>query len=294
MRVLLLDLKNMAYRAFYSYLEPLKNSQGKITTVCYGVAQSLNTLIRDFGPDAMIAVTDQSGGTTFRHEIYPLYKSNRTHNPDFHSQIPDLMRLLDAYNIKVFSIDNVEADDVIGTLAKKYAGEGHEVFIVSNDKDFMQLIGPNVKIIAPTKGTYKIIGENEVMEKFGCRPDQVVDCLALMGDAVDCVPGVKGIGQKTATALIKSGGDLDGIYSLLGTYKPGVASKLMAGRDMAYLSKRLVTLKVDLGLDHPIEDFTIDRNPLEREEVKKLFEEFEFHSMLSGNAAEDLVIQLEE
>jgi DNA polymerase-1 len=284
----------MAYRAFYSYLEPLKNSQGRVTTVCYGVAQSLNTLVREFGPDAMIAVNDHSG-PTFRHEMYPLYKSNRTHNAEFHEQVPDLMRLLDAYGVQVFSLDGLEADDVIGALAKKYSAEGHEVFVVSNDKDFMQLVNSNVKIIAPKKGgTYKILDETSVMEKFGCRPDQVIDCLALMGDSVDCVPGVKGIGPKTATALIKSGGDLDGIYSLLGTYKPGVAKKLAEHRDMAYLSKQLVSLKTDLGLDHPIEEFVIDKDPLEREAVKTLFEEFEFKSLVGGTPTEDLIIKIEE
>lgn len=281
MKIFLIDFRNIAYRSFFAFAkEPLKTSMGRLTSVVYGVSSALNTIITDFKPDAIVFAED-SRGKTFRHEMYSGYKANRPEiNPDFASQIPDLMKLIDAYGIKVVYANGFEADDVIGTLAKKLSKDNHKVFIVSNDKDFFQLVDDNISLCRPRNGGgHTIETLPNLINKFGCQPSEFIDYLALMGDASDNIPGVKGVGEKTAEALIKSSGSLDGIYGNLSMYKPAVQSKLIMSKSEAYLSKKLATIKTDVPLLIDINDYLIDYSTiLEKPELKQVYNEFEFSS----------------
>lgn len=282
-KLLVLDFMNIAFRAYYGLgaREKLANSKGKLTYACYGVALAINTLIEQFKPDYLVFAAD-SKGRTFRHELYEGYKSNRSAAPDeFLAQLPDLKRMIEAYGFKTIRFDATEADDVIGTVATKYASPDLHVYIVSGDKDFMQLVGDNVSIIRPYKhGGYEVASYDAVFEKFGCRPFRVVDALALIGDAVDMVPGVTGIGEKRAAALIKSYGSLDGIYESLHKLTPKIQKSLVEGKSNAYLSKSLVVIKTDLPVEYTLEDFAVSEYPLQRPDLKAFFAEMEFQSFL--------------
>lgn len=281
MRTFIIDLKNVAYRAYYAFNHPpLKTSKGRLTSITFGVSSALNRIINEFEPNVIIFADDHKG-KTFRHEMYPEYKANRNAtDQEFIHQLPDLMRMIKAYGIKVVSAEGFEADDVIGSLAVKYASDDNKVYIVSNDKDFFQLVSENILMCRPQSGGgYKIEGDMALLDKFGCLPHQFIDCLAMMGDTADNVPGVKGIGEKTAAALIKSCGSLEGVYQNLGNLKPSIQKKLMQDQEKAFLSKSLVTIKTDIQIDLPLETFQVDyKTMLQRPELLAIFEEFEFNS----------------
>lgn len=280
-KLVIVDMMNMAMRSYHGFAvrERLATADGKLTFLCYGVALGINRLFEQFKPDYLVFAAD-SKGKTFRHEMYEGYKSNRGDAPlDFVAQLPDLYRMLEAYGIPVVKHDATEADDVIGTLAKKYATPDLHVYIVSGDKDFMQCINDNVSIIRPSKGGgYDVVSYAECMQKFACTPDKVVDALALIGDAVDMVPGVKGIGEKGAAALVKSFGTIENMYQNLHYIKPALAQKLAKSRDAAFMSKKLVTIKTDV----PVEvDFDAAKvNTSAKPELLTFFAEMEFQSLM--------------
>lgn len=274
-KLIILDLMNLAYRAYYAHggdrEDQLKNSKGKLTSICYGVAVAIKGLISDHNPDHIVAAAD-SKGESFRHKMYPLYKSNRSApKEDFLSQLPDLYRMIEAFNIPVVRMEATEADDIAGSLVEKF--KDMEILIVSNDKDYMQLVGPNVKLLRANSPSP--VGEEGVRKKFDCSPNQVVDCLALIGDTADAVPGVHGIGEKGAAKLIKSFGSIEKIYENLGYLTPAISNKLAKGKESAFLSKELVTIKKDLDLG----DLTLTK-PEITSTLKEMFKEFEFYSLL--------------
>lgn len=281
MKLFIVDLKNLAYRSYYAFSKNgLATKAGKPTALLFGLANALNIIIRNYKPECIIFAED-SKGETFRHKMYPLYKSTRSEiDPSLLMQLNDIPTLLSAFKIKTIKMEGYEADDLIGSLAMKFAPLA-QVFIVSNDKDFMQLVGPNVSLCRPSNGGGFHIGKNElVAEKFGCGPNQVIDCLALMGDAADNVPGVKGIGPKIASDLIKAYGTLENIYGNVGVLKKSIGDKLLLSKDNALLSKQLVTIKTDIPIDLTLENLKIADNVLETEEVINLFKELEFESLL--------------
>lgn len=285
-KIFVIDLMNMAFRAFYGVggSAQLTNSKGKLTYVCYGVAVTINNLIEEHKPDYIVVAADTKG-QTFRHTMYPNYKTGRKPAPpEFSSQIEDLYKMLDAYGIPVLKQEATEADDIIGSLCEKYS-KTHKIFIVSSDKDFMQLIGENVKMLKPMNGGgHILIDEAQVIEKFGCLPEKVVDVLAIMGDASDAVPGVKGIGEKGAAELIKSFGSLDGIYENLG-YVAGAKQRHLANsRDMAFLSKKLVTIMRDVPVDFDIEKASA-AGMLEKDSLREFYKEMEFASLITPDGA---------
>lgn len=268
--------------------------------MCFGVANAIQKLIVEHQPDYLIVAADQKG-RTFRHELYEGYKSNRGEAADdMKVQFHDLWRMIDAYGFKTLRLPATEADDVIGTVVKRFAGQIYmppievlgrlepalwpepiHCYIVSGDKDYMQLVGPDCSILRPENGGgYTLQGAEAVQTKFGCRPDQVVDCLALIGDAVDTVPGVEGIGPKGAERLIKSFGTLEAVYDNLWNIPTKMAQKLAKSQDMAFLSKKLVTIKTDLPLEFELIDCRVRSDCLRRPELMSFFADHDFNSLL--------------
>ena len=257
-RLFVIDAMALAFRSFHAILRPLSNPEGMPTQALYGSLMFLMKLIEEERPDYLVIATD-SKGKTFRHDIFPEYKANRSEMPeDLAVQIPHLYKLFENLGCKVIKETGVEADDLIGSLCDQMANDDLHCYIVSGDKDFMQLVNNNVSLYQPKKGgVHLLVNEKEVFDKFGCRPDQVIDVLALIGDKADNVPGVPGIGEKGAANLIQKFGSLDGIYERVDE----VTAKrqhngLTQNKDLAYLSKELVIIKKDCVIPYSLEDMS--------------------------------------
>lgn len=275
-RLFLIDGYSNIFRAYYA-IRNLSNSRGEPTNAVYGFIQMLRKLLRDETPE-LIGVALDLSGRTVRTEKYEAYKANRAPTPeDLKSQIPLVRRALEAYRIPVLELQGYEADDVLGTLAAKAAGEGFDVVLVSADKDLMQLIGPHVSMYHT--GRNKLYGPAEVTEDFGLPPEKVVDVLALMGDAVDNVPGVPGIGDKGAKALIQEYGTLEALLDRAGEVsRKSYRESLTANREQALLSKELVTIHTDLPLVLDPQALRLDEP--DEDALRSLFGELEFFSLL--------------
>ncbi|RZA22205.1 MAG: DNA polymerase I, partial [Proteobacteria bacterium] len=277
-RLFIIDSMAMAFRNFHA-IRALSNSHGTPVNAVYGCLMFLAGLIEKEKPDYFVFATD-SQEKTFRHEFYDLYKANRSDMPaDLALQIPLLYRLFESLKAPLLKNTNLEADDLIGSLVTQYASDELHCYIVSGDKDFMQLVNDNVSIYSPKKGgEVHICTRDGVFEKFGCTPEQVIDILALIGDTSDNVPGVPGIGDKGAAKLIAEFGSLDNIYANLDKIANARQRKgLEDNKDIAYLSKRLVTIKTDDVLPWSLEDMRCDielavANP----ELLAFVEEMEF------------------
>ena len=279
----LLDAMALAYRAHFIFINrPLINSKGFNTSATYGFTSALIKLIEDHGIDHMAVVFDVMGeGGTFRDELYEDYKGHRDPPPeDLLANLPHIKRVVEAMDIPVVEVEGVEADDVIGTLAWQAADEGVDAVIVSPDKDFQQLINKHVIQLRPAyRGEeFDPITEESFREKFGVEPIQFIDILALMGDAADNVPGVTGIGEKTAIQLIQEYGSVEGLIEHADDLKGKRAREGMQQQaDMARLSKQLVTIKTDVELDLGWDDFLCQKPDLQG--IRKLFNDLEFNRL---------------
>jgi DNA polymerase-1 len=297
-RLYLIDGYSNIFRAFYA-IRNLSNSRGEPTNAVYGFVQMLRKLLREDKPE-LLGVALEGGGTekSVRAERYEEYKANRNPMPeDLRSQIPWVRKALAAHRIPVLELDRYEADDVLGTLAKKAAASGYDVVLVSADKDLMQLVGPHVSMYHT--GRNKMYGPAEVEEDFGVPPAQVADVLALMGDAIDNIPGVPGIGEKGAKGLIKEYGSLENLLARAGevsrkAYREG----LLAHQDQARMSLELSTIHVDLPVDFDPEALHLD--PPDPQALRQLYTELEFFSLAdeikneTGPGAVEDVPQAEE
>ena len=239
----------------------------------------LQKVIKDEKPDYLCVAFD-SKEKTFRHNIYENYKANREAPPeDLGKQFPYFEPLVDAFNISSIRVPGFEADDIIGTLALKASKAGYRVVIVSGDKDMMQLVSQEIKMLDTMKG--KWIGVKEVEEKFGVPPEKVIEVMGLMGDSSDHIPGVKGVGPKTATELIQKYGSIEELYRRIDEIeKKKLKEKLVQDEELALLSRKLVTIDTAMNLDCTLEDLKV--RPVKKEELRNLFAEFEFSSMLEG------------
>lgn len=278
----ILDGTALAYRAFFAMIgRPLISSKGENTSAVYGFTNFLLKILEEEKPDYIAAVFD-SPEPTFRHKEYPAYKATREKMPeDMVAQIKRIKQILDAFGIPILEIPGYEADDVIGTLAMKAVKDKIETFLVTADKDFMQLVSPGILIYRPGKSGFdaEIVDEKGVEKKFGVKPNQVVDVLGLTGDASDNVPGVKGIGEKTAIPLIKQFGSVENLLDNIDKVeKKSLKEKLKDGRDDAILSKHLVTIKTDVPLD--IDFHSLKESQPRYDEIYKLLDELEFKSLL--------------
>ena len=279
----LIDAMALAYRAYFAFIrQPLINSKGENTSAVYGFVTFLNRILAQEFPDHIAVVCD-TGKPNFRHEVYKEYKATRQKMPDdMISQIPILKEVVRAYNIPVVEMDGFEADDVIGTLAKQAEREGALTFLVTPDKDFMQLVSDKIKIYKPGKqgSDIEIVDIDGVKQKFGVTPDKVIDVLGLIGDASDNVPGVPGVGEKTAIPLIQKYGSIEEVYRHLDEIpQKGLRTKLEANRELAFLSKQLVTIDINVPL--PISFHNLKAEKRNTAKLIELFEALEFRALLS-------------
>lgn len=282
-RLFVVDAMALAFRSYHAFgARPLTTADGLPTSAVYGTAVFLMKLIDEEQPDYLVIATD-SKEKTFRHDMYPLYKANRTEMPeDLAQQLPYLFQLFEALNCKLLKRPGVEADDLIGSLVKQYAGPELTCYIVSGDKDFMQLINHHIYLYSPKKAEpAQVIGIDGVREKFSCDPEHVVDALAMIGDTADNVPGVHGIGDKGAAKLIANFGSLEGIYDHLDEIKnEKQRESLRNSRDMAFLSRELLRIKTDIELDHLLEEMKFDaRASLANDKLLRLLDQLEFRTL---------------
>ncbi|MBN2078593.1 MAG: DNA polymerase I [Spirochaetes bacterium] len=281
-RLFIVDGHALCYRAYYAFVKnPLTNSEGQNTSAIFGFARMLLRLIEDQKPD-YLAVAFDPPGKSFRFELYDEYKANRIAMPDdLRPQVDEIKRMVDLLEIVRIEESDFEADDVLGTVARRFASRDLEVTLVTGDKDAYQLAGEGVRIYANKKGIseFEIYGPGEVEEKLGVRPDQVIDYMALTGDASDNVPGVKGIGEKTAQKLIAAYGSLDGLYDRIDEVKGKLKETLLREKDRAYLSRDLVTLRTDLPLAVDLE--TLRFRGLPAEKAAPYFHKLEMKTIVS-------------
>jgi DNA polymerase-1 len=271
----------LAYRAYFSFItRPLINSKGVNTSAVYGFVTALMKILDDEKPEH-IAVVFDTKEPTFRHELYGEYKATRQKMPeDMAAQMETLKEVVRAFNTPLLELPGYEADDIIGTLARRAEKEKVLTMMVTGDKDFMQLISPLVKMYKPGKsgGEPEIVEEAGVLEKFGVTPDKVTDVLGLIGDTSDNVPGVPGVGEKTAIPLIQKFGSMEELYRHAEELpQKGVREKLLKNRDLAFLSKRLVTIDTAVPLDIDFRALRSSRRDTAR--LIRMFGELEFRSL---------------
>lgn len=281
--LILVDGSSYLYRAYHAF-PPLTNSAGQPTGAMYGVLNMLRSLIMQYEP-SHVAVVFDAKGKTFRDELFEAYKSHRPPMPDdLREQIAPLHDMVVAMGMPLLSVSGVEADDVIGTLAKQAAAEGRAVLISTGDKDMAQLVTPDITLINTMNNT--ILGPEEVETKYGVPPSLIIDYLALMGDSSDNIPGVPGVGEKTAQALLQGLGSLDDIYAgldkIAGLSFRGaktLAPKMETNKEMAYLSYILATIKTDVELDRTWDSLALTEPDLDK--LHALFTQYEFKRWIS-------------
>ncbi|CAI1128553.1 DNA polymerase I [Serratia rubidaea] len=281
--LILVDGSSYLYRAYHAF-PPLTNSAGEPTGAMYGVLNMLRSLLQQYAP-THVAVVFDAKGKTFRDELFAEYKSHRPPMPDdLRAQIEPLHRMVKAMGLPLLVTPGVEADDVIGTLALQAEKAGHAVLISTGDKDMAQLVTPNVTLINTMNNT--ILGPQEVCDKYGIPPELIIDFLALMGDSSDNIPGVPGVGEKTAQALLQGLGGLDTLYANLDSIATlsfrgakTMAAKLEQNKEVAYLSYQLATIKTDVELEVSCSELNV--LPPDVDQLHQLFKQYEFKRWLA-------------
>lgn len=272
----------MAYRSYFAFIRnPLINSRGENTSAVFGFANSLFKILNEQKPEYLAVVFDTKA-PTFRHNLYKEYKSTRAKMPeDMVTQLPKIRELVEKMNLPLIEKDGYEADDLIGTIAVRAAGKKVQAVIVAGDKDFMQLVSDDIVMMIPQKGGEEIefLDEKGVAKKMGVPPEQVIDLLALMGDTSDNVPGLPGVGPKTAVELIQQ---FDTVEKLLGKAatikKEKLRETVLSHKEDALLSKRLVTIDTDVPFPWKLDDFKL--RPFDPVTLKDFFIEMEFRALL--------------
>ncbi|MBN1136958.1 MAG: DNA polymerase I [Anaerolineae bacterium] len=281
-KLVLIDGHALIYRAYFALPQDMSTSRGELTNAVYGFASMLLNVLRDERPDYLAVTLDR--GRTFRHDAYAEYKANRARMPDgLRAQLERIDELLQAFAIPTYSAETFEADDVLAALAEQAQAQGAEVLIVTGDTDTFQLIGPQVRVLTSRRqfGDTVTYDEAGIRERYGLEPAQLIDYKALTGDKSDNVPGVAGIGEKTAAALLQKYGSLEGIYDHLTEVTPArFRQALEAGREMAFKSKYLVTIVSDAPVTLDMAASRVKGAEVDRERVTRLFRELEFRSLL--------------
>lgn len=281
-KLFLLDAFALIYRAHFAFISrPLINSKGLNVSAITGFTNSLWEVLKKEKP-THIAVVFDLPGPTFRHEMYVEYKANREKQPeDITTAIPYIKKIIEAFNIPVAACAGYEADDVIGTLAKQAEKEGFDVYMMTPDKDYAQLVSDKVFLYKPArmgKGV-SILGAKEVLEKWQIkRVDQVIDVLGLQGDAVDNIPGIKGVGAKTAVKLLAEFDSIEGILANTDQLKGKLKEKVEAGHEAALMSKKLATIELNCPIQFDAEKYKVE--PFNIEALKELFSELEFRTLM--------------
>ena len=280
MKIVLVDGNNLLYRSYFATAYTgnlMKNSKGFPTNALYGFINMINKIITDEKPEYMMVAFDK--GKTFRHEKYDTYKGTRAETPDDLIKQFKLSRdICKALGITALEIDNYEADDIIGTFAKKCDNEKLDALIVSSDKDLLQLITDNVKVKLLKTHDFIMMDKDEFKNTYGLEPIKMIDLKSLMGDASDNIPGVKGIGEKTAIKLLQEYGSLDGVYNNIDNIKGSMHDKLVTDKDNAYMSYDLATIYKEVPIDTNLDKIKkLDINNIEYSDILK---ELEFFSLL--------------
>jgi DNA polymerase-1 len=295
--VYLIDGHALVYRAFYAMISrPLRTSRGENTSAPWGIAQFIRKILAERRPDYIGFVFDAGGDETFRHEIFEDYKATRekldeTLQQDFDTAMRRIRQMLEAFHIPTIELPGFEADDVIGTLASQVAAQGLQAVIVSGDKDFYQLIGNKVALLNPGRGgpaavEEELVDESNAAERLGVPPERVTDYLALVGDSSDNVPGVRGVGPKTAVQLIARFGALEAILADVDEVAQKRAREaLKRHADDARLSKDLVTIRTDVPIALELDE--LQAGEPDRDRLRELFLELEFHSLVREYAADE-------
>jgi len=281
-RLFLIDGSSYIYRAFFG-LPPAVNSAGFPTNATYGFISFMMRFLTRHQPEYLAVVLD-AGRQTFRHQLLGAYKNNRRQAPaTLVLQLPHIRRVLDAFNVIAVELQNYEADDLIGTLCSTLCDQGCDLIVVSSDKDMMQLVTNKVSLFDSVKERW--IGANEVIAKFGVEPERVPEVLGLMGDVVDNIPGIKGVGRKTAIALMQQFRDLEDLYGNLDQLQQmdlrGVTrlrEALKDGKEAAFLSRDLATIKKNVPLQIDLEQLQF-KGP-SGDKMRSLFEELEFNNLV--------------
>ena len=275
----LIDGNSIAYRAFYALPEDLATRSGVVTNAVFGFTRMLIRLLKDHHPEAVAVAWDVSR-ETFRTETFPEYKAQREKAPDhFKSQLPLIDEVLQALGITQLREEGYEADDIIASLTRQAVSEGWEVLIVTGDRDAFQLVGGPVKVLYTRRGISDtvLVDEGYVEKKYGIPPSRYVEYAALRGDTSDNLPGVPGVGEKTASRLIAEYGDIDGVYAHITELTPKLRENLAASREQVYLNRELMALVDDLEVGYDLTDLRVQE--WDRARVKELFDSLEFHSM---------------
>ena len=281
-RLFLIDGSAYIFRAFFA-IPPLSNAAGLPTNAIFGFTNILLKFLKQYQPH-YVAVALDAGRVTFRNEIFADYKGNRPEAPaDLIPQFPYFRKVLDALNLPLLELAGYEADDIIATLCEKLANQGCELVVVSSDKDLMQLATNGIKLLDSAKDRW--IGTDDVREKFGVGPEQVIEVMGLMGDAVDNIPGVKGIGEKTAGALIQQFQTLENLFAHLDDVEQmklrgakRIRQILENGRDKAFLSRDLATVKRDVPINIGLPELQFSGFNLDK--IRTLFTELEFTNLI--------------
>ena len=262
--IYIIDSYGLIFRCYFAFISrPLTNSRGENVSALFGFFRNLHWILQHYKPDYIFAAMD-SKTKTFRHEMYPEYKATRNKTPeDLHAQIPWICEILETLGIPTLQCDGYEADDIIATVARKCSEQGAECKILSGDKDLMQLVDSNTLILKPESGaqTWKLTDADGVQAEWGVPPSQLLDLLSLYGDTADNVPGVHGVGVKTAGKLLTDYKDLDGIYEHIEEIKGALQQKLIDGKENAYFSQKLIRLCSEVPC--PEIDDALNGSPLE-------------------------------
>ena len=288
-RLFLLDGMALVYRAHFAFItNPIRNSKGVNTSALYGFTNTLLTILENEKP-SHIGVAFDTSAPTSRHEKFPEYKAQREDMPEeLAAAIPHVKRLCRAFQIPVLEKDGFEADDLIGTLAKRAEADGFETYMVTPDKDFAQLVSATTFMWKPgRKGNdHEVVGLPELSSIWGVdKPEQIIDLLGMMGDAVDNIPGIPGVGPKTAQKLIAEFGSLEGVLANTDKLKGKQKEKVIANADLARLSKDLATIIIDAPVEVTWEQLVL--SPRDNDDVKNLFTEFEFRTLTKRLFNED-------
>ncbi len=291
-KLFLLDAFALIFRAYYALIRsPRITSKGRNTNAQFGFTNALIELINKEKPTHLAVCFDVSGPTV-RDEQYEFYKANRQDAPeDLLAAVPDIKKIIEGFNIPVIGVEGYEADDVIGTLAWEAHDAGYEVFMVTPDKDYGQLVRDGINIYKPAYqgGDVEIMGPKEVCAKWDIeRVDQVIDILGLMGDAVDNIPGIKGVGEKTAAKLLKEYGTLENVLANADNIKGSLGEKVRAGKESAIMSKQLATIITNVPCEFHEENFKMSE--WNKEKLIEIFTELEFRTLAKRVLGEEIII----
>ena len=280
-KLFLIDAYALIYRSYYAFIKsPRINSKGLNTSAVMGFCNTLNEVLTKEKPTHIGVAFDH--GKTFRHDAFPEYKAQREETPeDIKLSVPLIKQVLEAMHIPILQVDGFEADDIIGTVATRFGADGIETFMLTPDKDYGQLIGPNVFMYRPRHGGgYEILGEKEVGEKYGIpTPAQVIDLLALMGDSADNFPGCPGVGEKTAAKLINQFGSIDNMLQHTDEIKGKLREKVENAVEDIKMSKFLATIRTDVPMHLDLDELKVEQP--DETKLRAIFEELEFKTLIN-------------